>query len=83
MYVTNLDNKRDLDITKFQLYPAQKESNLVNYNIFEFYWLMKDKTFKVFISTPLIEVVIRSNNIKVKKFIDFELLFYLYEKIYN
>ena len=80
MYITNLDNKKDLEITKFQIYPVKKESNLVNYNIFEFYWLTEDKTFKVFISTPLIEVVIRSNNIKVKKFVDFELLFYLYEK---
>ena len=79
MYITNVDNKKDLDITKYKIYPPIRETNFINYNIFEFYWLNENRTFKVFITTPLIEVLIKSNNIKVKKFIDFELLFYLYQ----
>ena len=83
MYITNIDNKRDLDITKFKIYPNIKETNFLNYNIFEFYWLSENRTFKVFIVSPLIEVIIKTNNIKVKKFIDFELLFYLYQNNFN
>ena len=83
-YLTNLDDsKRRYDIvSQSSIYPTPKESNsinYINYNIFEFLWLTPNKNFKVCINTPIVTINIPKNNIKVKKYIDFELLFYLYE----
>ena len=81
-YLTNLDDsKRKFDIV-FQesIYPSKKEHNYINFNIFEFLWITPNQNFKVCISTPLAVITIPRNKIQVKKFIDFEILFYLYEK---
>ena len=80
-YLTNLDDTRKkYDIISQQsLYPTQKDHNYINYNNFEFLWLTPNKNFKVCINTPLAIIEIPKNHIKVKKYIDFELLFYLYE----
>ena len=81
-YLTNLDDsKRKFDIIyQESIYPCKKEYNYINYNIFEFLWITPKKNFKVCISTPLAIITIPRNKIQVKKFIDFEILFYLYEK---
>ena len=82
MYMTNIDNdiRKKIDIiSQSNIYPVKIESDFINYNIFEFFWLTPNKYFKVCINAPLISVSIPKNNIKVKKFIDFELLFYLIE----
>ena len=81
MYLTTLEERqKKLDIVfQSSIYPNKKEYNYINYNIFEFLWITDSKNFKVCINTPLITVNIPSNNIQVKKYIDFELLFYLYE----
>jgi len=81
MYLTTLEERQKrLDII-FQesIYPYKKEQNYINYNIFEFFWITSNKSFKVHIYTPLVSIEMPKNNIKVKKYIDFELLFYLYE----
>ena len=82
MYLTTLEERqKKLDIVFTQnIYPNKKEYNYINYNIFEFLWITDKKNFKICINTPLITVNIPSNNIQVRKYIDFELLFYLYEK---
>ena len=82
MYLTTLEERqKKLDIVfTSNIYPNKKEYNYINYNIFEFLWITDSKNFKVCINTPLITVNIPSNNIQVRKYIDFELLFYLYEK---
>jgi len=81
-YLTNLDDsKKKYDIVfETSIYPYKKEYNYINFNVFEFLWLTPKKNFKVCITTPLSYINIPRNNIKVKKYIDFELLFYLYEK---
>ena len=82
MYMTNSDNenKRKIDIiSKSNVYPNKIDYDYINYNIFEFFWLTENKYFKVTIRTPLISFSIPKNRIIVKKFIDFELLFYLIE----
>ena len=81
MYLTNLDDsKKKYDIvSQSSIYPIQKAYNYINYNIFEFLWLTQDKNFIVRINTPVANITIPRNRIKVKKYIDFELLFYLYE----
>ena len=81
-YLTNLDEiKKRYDIVfESSIYPNKKEYNYINCNVFEFLWLTPKKNFKVCINTPLIYINIPRNSIKIKKYIDFELLFYLYEK---
>ena len=86
MYMTNLDNdlrKKIEIISTSDIYPNKIESDYINYNIFEFFWLTSNKYFKICINAPLISVSIPKNNIKVKKFIDFELLFYLIINNFN
>ena len=80
-YITNLDeSKKKYDvISQSSIYPTKKDYNYINCNIFEFLWLTPKKNFKVCISSPIATINIPKNNIKVKKYIDFELLFYLYE----
>ena len=84
-YLTNLDDsKKRYDIVfESSLYPYNKEHNFINFNVFEFLWLTPKKYFKVCINTPLICINIPKNYITIKKYIDFELLFYLYEKNFN
>ena len=81
MYLTNLEEKQKKLEIIFQssIYPNNKENNYINYNIFEFFWITESKSFKVHIYKPLVSIEIPKNNIKVRKYIDFELLFYLYE----
>ena len=81
-YITNLDdNRKKYDVvSESSIYPTKKENNYINFNVFEFLWITPEKNFKVIISSPLISVNIPKNRIKVLKYIDFELLFYLYEK---
>ena len=81
-YLTNLDDaKKRFDVVyQESIYPSKKEHNFINYNIFEFLWITPNKNFKVCISTPLASIIIPKNRIEVKKYIDFELLFFLYEQ---
>ena len=81
MYLTNLEERqKKLDIIfHLNIYPNNKEKNYINYNVFEFFWITANKSFKVYIYTPQVSIEIPKNNIKVRKYIDFELLFYLYE----
>ena len=55
-------------------------SNFLLYNSFEYYWITPNKKFQIFINMPLITINIPRNNIIAKKYIEFDLLFYLYEK---
>ena len=57
-------------------------SNLKNinkkYNNYSFIWTTITKTFKVTITLPIIYLKFPENKIEIKQYIDFELLFYLY-----
>ena len=79
---TNVDaiQKKKMTTKKFNLYPKeQKESDFINYNIFEFYWNISNKIFAVSVQTPLITFSIPSYNILVHQFINYELLLYLFK----
>ena len=80
-YLSNLygENNRFNITDKKSIYPSEKENNYINYNVFEFLWLTPNNTFKVSIKMPLISIIIPKNNICVNKYIDFDLLFFLYE----
>ena len=79
---TNVDiiGKTKKRTKKFDIYPKEKkQADYINYNIFEFYWNIKNKIFLVTIKTPLITFSIPSYNNTVKQFINYELLFYLFK----
>ena len=80
-YLTNIgdENKRYNVEDRKDIFPSEKESNFYNYSVFEFFWITPDKLFNVSIKMPLITLAIPKNNIIVKKYIDFELLFFLYQ----
>ena len=84
-YITNVgDENNKYNVTdKKSIYPSEKENNYINYNEFEFLWLTPNNAFNVTIKMPLITVQIPKNSIQVKKYIDFELLFYLYQNDFN
>ena len=56
----------------------QNPLNFSKYNSYCFYWTTPLKTFKVTITLPLITFAIPSNTIRIQEFLDFELLFYIY-----
>ena len=74
-YLENVQNK----VKTFNIYPKISVYNYFNQNIFEFIWLTPTKIFKVIINTPLITVNIPNNNIYLKQYVNFDLLFYMYK----
>ena len=78
------NNSSTLDIKNyyknFDVYPKIKQVEPKNISTFEYFWLTPKKSFILTIETPLITVDIPSNNSIVKKYIDFDLLFYMYSK---
>ena len=78
---TNVDiiTKKKPKKTEMKIFPKEeKTDDYLNFNTFNFYWKTDDNLFHVSIETPLIIFAIPSHNITVKQFIDFELLFYLF-----
>ena len=64
----------------FILHPYNnKKKNINKYNYYSFIWTTLTKTYKVTITLPLINIFFPDNSVSIKHFIDFELLFYLYE----
>ena len=64
----------------FDIYPKIMQINPINISTFQYFWLTPKKSFILTIETPLITVDVPSNNSKVKKYIDFDLLFFIYSK---
>ena len=78
---TNVDivQKKKIKKTSYKLFPKEENADeYLNFNTFNFYWKANDHLFHVSIETPLIIFNIPSHNITMKQFIDFELLFYLF-----
>ena len=73
----NLLDKRK-KIKSFSIHPLNKNIKNQKYNSYSFLWITPKKNFKVTIILPLISYTVPSNSIKVQQFINFELLFYLY-----
>ena len=79
---TNVDiiQKRKIKKTNFKIFPKEEKPDFcLNFNTFNFYWKTSDHLYNVSIETPLIIFKIPSHNIIIKQFIDFELLFYLFQ----
>jgi hypothetical protein len=64
--------------------PALKRNlNFLNFNYFIFYWITNTRTFSAKVTLPCIKLDIIENQISMKLFIDYELLFFLYKKKFN
>lgn len=70
--------KKRMKIRTFDIYHNKNNSNSHSISIYEFFWMTPNKSYILTIETPLITVYIPSNKSKVKKYINYELLFYLY-----
>ena len=71
---------KNINLRSFDIYPKLMQIEHVNISTFEFFWLTPKKSFILTIETPLITVNIPSNKIMAKKYIDYDLLFFLYSK---
>ena len=58
----------------------QRNTNFLNFNYFTFYWSTNSKNYLAKITLPCINLDIIDNKTTLKIFIDYELLFYLFEK---
>ena len=59
-------------------HPSILKNSNKKYNNYSFIWTTFTKTFKVTITLPIIYLKFPENKIEIKQYIDFELLFYLY-----
>ena len=78
-YQNSLPNLREK--VKFNIFQNENkinDNNFSKYNLYSFLWTTHSKTFKVTITLPLITFTVPSNSIKVQQFLDYELLFYIY-----
>ena len=79
----NTDQTNSKDNLKYEdlLSPILKrKNNFLNFNTFIFFWVTNTKSLVTKITLPCIHLDILDNNISIKNYIDYELLFYLFEK---
>ena len=70
--------KKKLEIKTHDIYPIKYNDDFTNISIYEFLWITESKSYILTIELPLITVYIPSHKSTVKKYINFELLFYIY-----
>ena len=72
--------KIKLETKKFDIFPVSMRTSQRGTSTFEYFWITPSKSFILTIEVPLITVNIPSNNILLKQYINFELLFFIYHK---
>ena len=70
--------KKKLEIKTHDIYPIKYNDDFTNISIYEFLWITESKSYILTIELPLITVYIPSHKSTVKKYINYELLFYIY-----
>ena len=58
----------------------KRDQNFIKFNYFIFFWITNTRTFSAKITLPFIDLDILENHITMKLFLDYELLFFLYQK---
>ena len=80
----NLTNSVNFDIKKnfrsYHIYPTEMKKDSKNHSIYEFFWITPNITFILSIEVPLITLTIPSHNCIIKKYIEFELMLFIYSK---
>lgn len=72
--------KKNLEIKTYDIYPFKINEDFSNISSYEFFWITQNKSYILTIEIPLITVYIPSHKSKVKKYINYDLLFYIYQK---
>ena len=70
--------KKKLEVKTHDIYPIKYNDDFYNISIYEFLWITESKSYILTIELPLITVHVPSNKSTVKKYINYELLFYIY-----
>ena len=76
--INSLDVKLEYEDLKSPI--LKRKGNFLNFNTFIFFWITNTKNFVTKITLPCIHLDILDNNISIKNYIDYELLFFLFEK---
>ena len=71
--------KKKVDIKTHDIYPVKYNHDFTNISIYEFLWITQNKSYILTIELPLITVHVPSHKSTVRKYINFELLFYIYQ----
>ena len=74
------NNNNDLEYEDLLSPKLIRNNNFLNFNTFIFFWVTSTKSLITKITLPCIHLDILDNNISIKNFIDYELLFFLFEK---
>ena len=74
---SSVKNIKDEDLKSPVL---KRNSNFLNFNHFIFFWVSNTRSLSAKITLPCIHLDILNYNISLKNFIDYELLFFLFEK---
>ena len=70
--------KKKTKYKTYDVYPNKMTNEGKSISLYEFFWITNKKSYILTIETPLITVYIPSHKSEVKKYINYELLFYLY-----
>ena len=70
--------KKKLEVKTHDIYPIKYNDDFNNISIYEFLWITESKSYILTIELPLITVHVPSNKSTVEKYINYELLFYIY-----
>ena len=73
-------NQLEPDFIFSEIFPDKNDNNNNNYNIFSFIWTTPIKKFKISIFLPEITLKIENKNIIIKKFIEKEMIIFLFNK---
>ena len=74
------DFNNKASIKTFGIYASKKNEEEIKFiSQYEFFWITPTKSFLLSIETPLITLYAPSNNNYIKQYINFELLFYIYQ----
>ena len=72
-------NRKKILVKEYNIFP-NKNNNDISFSTYEYFWITKNKSYILTIDMPLITVSVPSQKNEAKKYINFELLFYLYYK---
>ena len=72
--------RKKMKIKTFNIYPKKITNDDISMSIYEFFWITTNKSYLLTIETPLISISVPSHKSEAKKYINYELLFYLYSK---
>ena len=75
---TFYNTKKNVRIQKIDIYSTKSNNDNISFSSYEYFWITSKKSYILNIEKPLITVSVPSQKNVAKKYINYELLFYLY-----